>query len=164
MKNKYELALEEIKNNFKLQCEGVDACKFSARSSINASALIIALISLLENKKGSLLSLGACSAVFWAWLITIFFFISMVIIYVLAIRPIEMTAPIKSTKEKFKEVFYKNSDEKSIKILIKKYQQTIANNRPIVHKVSNLAKWTNYFGAISLFMAFIVYFLCSFCL
>lgn len=155
--DKYVLALEEIRNNFRLQCEGVDNSKQSARSSINSSGLMIALISLLKEKKSSPFNLGFYNIEFWAWIVTIALFLIMVIIYVLAINPIGMNAPVESTKERFDEVFIKPSDKKSIKILINEYRETIIANRPILKKVSSLAKWTNWLAALSIFSAFLIF-------
>ena len=157
MASKYELALKEIKNNYKLQCEGIDICKRSAQSSINSSGLIIALISLLERKNGYFFSLDINNILFWSWIITITIFIAMVIIYVLAIRPIVIVAPVKSTKNRFNEVFFNQSDRKSIVILINEYMETINENRQILIKASNLAKWTNYLAALSIVSAFAVF-------
>ena len=157
MINKYELALDEIKNNYRLQCEGVEACKQSAQSSINSSALIIALISLIEKNNEDLLDFTAITPIFFVWILTILAFIAMIIIYVIAIRPINMSAPIYSSLGRFEKLFFKNSDEKSIKLLIVEYTDTIEENRPVLKKVSSYAKWANFLGVTSIIMAFLVY-------
>ena len=159
MITKYEIALEEIKNNFRLQCEGIDSCKESVRSFLNSSGLIIALLSLFDKKSGNFLYLGIKSVVFWAWFITFLLFILMVFAYIAAINPIKIEAPIKSTKEKFSEVFFDQTDKNALKKLITKYQETIERNRNKLIRVSIFAKITNWLGALSIFSALVSYFL-----
>ncbi len=157
MISKYELALEEIRNNFRLQCEGVDLCKESARSSLNSSGLILALIGLLEGKDNGLFELVVYSELFWVWIATIVIFLIMIIVYVFAINPVGMTAPIRSTKESFKDVFFDHDHEKAVRNLITEYRKTIDRNNPALQRVSCLAKCTNWLGVISIFLAVVTY-------
>jgi hypothetical protein len=159
MIDKYEVALTEIKNNFSLQCEGVDVSKDSARSSLNASGLIIALISVFEENQRGFISLGCESIAFWLWIITYLLFIFMIFAYVIAINPISMSAPIKSTKEKFDEIFFDRSDKKAVKKLITRYQDTIEGNRKKLNKVVLWARITNWSSAFSILFAMIAYIL-----
>jgi hypothetical protein len=157
MISKYELALTEIRNNFRLQCEGMDACKQSARSSLNSSGLIIALISLLGTLTDNKIDILENKILFYSWLFTILIFIGMVISYVLVIKPIELRAPIKSSKENFDEVFFNQDDEKCFKIIIDKYIKTIDGNSSILLKASKLATWSNYLAALSIISAFFIF-------
>lgn len=157
MNKKYEIALEEIRNNFRLQCEGVDKCKESARASLNASGLIIALIGLIE--KGNLKSMNLCDPLTKTWILSLLFFTMQVIFYATSINPIGMEAPVNSTNDNFDELFFKQKEKKAIKKLIRKYQSTIKNNRDILSKIAHRTIITNWFGVASILFAVIAIFL-----
>lgn len=132
-----KVGLDELNRDLKLQYEGVDTLKATARSILSAASLVAGLMGVLQLARPaiqpefiSLYNFGIVSAVG--------LYVALIVVTVKSITAVSMLAPMAAKWETIRDYFENKTGVDLVKMQIGALLNAIAANEPIVDRQRQL--------------------------
>lgn len=132
-----KVCVDEMNRNLKLQYEGVDVLKATARSILSAASLVSGLMGVLQLArpvvKADFLELYNLGIV-----VAVVLYVALIIVCVISITGITMFAPVAADWRTLKTTFAVKTGDDLLDLQISALLNAITTNEPIIKRQRNL--------------------------